>query len=310
MTSLPIFSIVVPTYRRPECLGSCLGALASLDYPRDRFEVIVVEDGHDALAPEWRTGARHPIEVTHLTQPHAGPATARNTGAARARGDYLAFTDDDCLPDAHWLRALADQVVRAPNHVLGGRTINALTDNPYSSATQLIVDYLYEWQADHWSAAFFTANNLAVPTNLFHAGGGFHPSFTLAGGEDREFCHRWARGGGGVTYAPEAIVRHVHPLAFKSFWGQHFVYGRGARSFHRLRARSGGGPSDRKSLSFYLKLVAYPLSQAKGVRRPLSLTTLVLLAQVATAAGYYRERLHPTTSRALSPIGQRSRDRV
>jgi len=48
MTALPTFSVVIPTYRRPERLVACLRSLAALDYPRDRFEVIVVDDGSGA----------------------------------------------------------------------------------------------------------------------------------------------------------------------------------------------------------------------------------------------------------------------
>jgi GT2 family glycosyltransferase len=290
MTSLPIFSIVVPTYRRPGSLAVCLETIAALDYPRDRFEVIVVQDGDDAEALGRMAEIHDRIDLTILTQAHAGPATARNTGAARARGSYLAFTDDDCRPEAGWLRALAARTVGAPNHAIGGHTINALPDNPYSSATQLLVDYLYEWHAAHRGAFFFASNNLAVPAELFRARGGFHQGFPLAAGEDREFCRRWARSGGALTYAPAAVVRHAHPLTLRTFWRQHFTYGRGALHFHRLRTRSRDERPDPTPLSFYLKLVAFPLARPE-VRRRLSLTVLLALAQTATVAGYWRERL-------------------
>jgi GT2 family glycosyltransferase len=240
MTPLPSFSIVIPTYRRPERLASCLRALAELDYPRDRFEVIVV--------------------------------------------------DDDCMPEAGWLRALAARAGPEADQVLGGRTVNALADNSYSSATQLLLDYLYEWHAEHGGAAFFASNNLAVPTALFRAHGGFDVRFPLAAGEDREFCHRWARAGGRLVYAPDAVVRHGHHLTLASFWRQHVNYGRGALRFHRLRARLDGGRGAGTPLSFYLRLVAYPMGRARGGRW-LTLTALLSLAQIATAAGYWRERL-------------------
>jgi GT2 family glycosyltransferase len=290
MTSLPTFSIVVPTYRRPKHLAACLEALAALDYPRDRFEVVVVHDGHDAEPPPAmaETGGR--IELTVLAQAHAGPASARNTGAARARGDYLAFTDDDCMPDAGWLRALAARIVEAPSAAIGGRTVNALSDNPYSTATQLLADFLSEWEATNRGAAFFASNNLAVPAELFRARGGFHGGFPLAAGEDREFCRRWASAGGSLTSAPAAVVRHAHPLTLRTFWRQHFTYGRGALHFHRLGARSGPTRPAPTPLSFYLSLVAAPLARP-DVRRKVSLTALLALSQAATVAGYWRERL-------------------
>jgi GT2 family glycosyltransferase len=289
MTPLPTFSIVVPTYRRPDRLSSCLESLGALDYPRDRFEVIVVDDSNRSTSrfgqmPE----GLNTINVTLLKQPHAGPAAARNTGAAQARGDYLAFTDDDCMPVTGWLRAIAMQILRTPDHAIAGRTINMLPGNLFSSATHLVTDFLQEWHAGHHPDPFFASCNLAVRAKAFRGLGGFNPGFTLAGGEDREFCHRWAMSGGRTTLVPEAVVRHVHPLTLRSFWRQHFRYGRGAFLFHRLRARSAG--SVRTPLSFYVALVTYPLRRANNPQR-LRLTALLVLAQAATAAGFSQERL-------------------
>src|SRR3712207_1403127 len=97
---LPFFSVIVPTYERPAQLAACLGALARLDCPAASFEVIVVDDG-SAAAPGRRLDEfRDLLDVRLLTQANAGPAAARNRGASEARGSFLAFTDDDCAPDA------------------------------------------------------------------------------------------------------------------------------------------------------------------------------------------------------------------
>src|SRR3990172_7747823 len=85
------------------------------------------------------------IDATCVRQRNAGPASARNTGAAQARGEFLAFTDDDCRPAPDWLRGLALRLTQSPDCVIGGRTTNALPDNPYSSASQLLIDYLYSY---------------------------------------------------------------------------------------------------------------------------------------------------------------------
>src|SRR5262245_35313420 len=96
--SRPFISVIIPTYERVGQLSVCLGALVAQDYPRDHFEVLVVDDG-SATSPEAGVDAfRDRLNVQFLTQRHAGPATARNFGAAHAKGDFLAFTDDDCVP--------------------------------------------------------------------------------------------------------------------------------------------------------------------------------------------------------------------
>lgn len=94
----PFFSIIIPTYNRPERLATCIQSLAHLDYSRDRFEVIVVDDGSPMPLEPVVAPFQNKFDVTLIKQPNAGPATARNTGAARASGQFLVFTDDDCMP--------------------------------------------------------------------------------------------------------------------------------------------------------------------------------------------------------------------
>src|SRR5436309_2951814 len=135
--SQPFFSIIIPTEARPKQLAACLESICCLEYPDDRFEVLVVDDG-SATPPETVVASfRDKIDVTLLTQPHAGPAAARNAGAQRARGTFLAFTDDDCMPKVDWLERFAARLVKTPDHLIGGRTLNALPDNPYSTASQI-----------------------------------------------------------------------------------------------------------------------------------------------------------------------------
>jgi glycosyltransferase involved in cell wall biosynthesis len=89
----PFISIIVPTYNRPAQLKTCLESIASLDYPADRFEVIVVDDGGETPLERVVSPFRVKIDLTLLSQPNSGPAVARNSGALRAKGKLLVFTD-------------------------------------------------------------------------------------------------------------------------------------------------------------------------------------------------------------------------
>lgn len=285
----PFFSIIVPTYARPKQLAACFESLARLDYPRERFEVIVVDDGSGTSPETVVAFFRDRLDITLLTQPHAGPASARNTSAAKAKGELLAFTDDDCTPAPDWLQALAARFATAPDHVIGGQTLNALPNNPYSTASQLLIDYLYAYYNGITSQArFLTSNNLALPTDRFHAIGGFDTTFTRAGAEDREFCDRWLHCGYRMTYAPEVLVYHAHGLAAHTFWQQHFNYGRGAFRFHQGRARRGPGSIRLEGLSFYLNILCYPFSQTTS-GRALLLAALLAVSQAANAVGFVWE---------------------
>jgi cellulose synthase/poly-beta-1,6-N-acetylglucosamine synthase-like glycosyltransferase len=282
----PFFSIVVPTFERPASLANCLQSLALLDYPRDRFEVIVVDDGSEAPPHATIAGLRCKIDVTLLTQPHAGPAAARNAGAAQARGTFLAFTDDDCRPAPNWLNTLSARFAAAPGSAVGGRTLNALSDNPYSSASQLLIDYLYSYyDADPGRARFLTSNNLAFPTEPFRSLGGFDVRWNHAGAEDRELCDRWRAAGHRMIYTPEVLVYHAHFLTLRTFWRQHFNYGRGAYLYHWSRAGRGKDRMKVEPLTFYLRLLDYPFRQPRHTPR-LTLLALLLVAQAANLTGF------------------------
>jgi GT2 family glycosyltransferase len=277
-----IFSIVIPTFRRPKQLRDCLDSVARLDYPHDVFEVLVVDDGSDA-PPEGVVSAFHgQLNIRLLNAEHGGPAAARNRGAAEAKGAYLAFTDDDCAPSPDWLRALAKHVAEVPKCLIGGQTINALADNPYSNASQTLTDYLYDYFAGA-TGYFFTSNNLCVSAELFRAMGGFDTSFPFSD-EDREFSDRWFQLGHRLVYAADAIVYHAHFLTFSSFCRQHFNYGRGAPHFRDVRTKRNGKELRVDPVKFYLKMLRYSFQRARN-NRALLTSILLALSQAAYAAG-------------------------
>jgi len=284
----PFFSVIVSTYQRVQPLRSCLRALSSQAYPHDRFEVIVVDDG-STTSPEPHVEAfEKQLNVRLLRQTHSGPAAARNHGAKHAKGTFLAFTDDDCAPSPIWLPTLAEGFATYPEAALGGRTINGLVDNAYSTTSQLVVDYLYTYcNSEPTYARFLASNNLAFPAKRFHAIGGFDASWKRAAGEDRELCDRWICNGFRMVFISEAVVEHFHSLTWRTFLRQHFNYGRGAFYFHKKRATRRGHPIRIERLSFYLRSLRYPFSQAQSCKALLA--TLILGAQAANAAGFFWE---------------------
>jgi glycosyltransferase involved in cell wall biosynthesis len=302
MYKMPDFSIVIPTYNRREPLETTLKGLVDLAFAPDRFEVIVADDGSARPVDRLLDAYKQKLTIRLFRQTNAGPATARNNGAMQARGQYLAFIDDDCIPAPDWLANLAVNFRATPEAMIGGHTINALSGNPYAAASQSLIDYIYQYNnADPEQARFFTSNNMAVPATGFQRLGGFDTSFPLAAGEDREFCERWRRHGLQMRYAAEVRVYHLHAMTLRSFWQQHFNYGRGAFHVHQRRLNqaqpeAGKGLFTPEPLSFYLKLMGYPLAQNRGAGAIQQLG-LVGISQLATAAGVWRERLGHSPAR-------------
>lgn len=281
----PLCSVVVPTHRRPDQLADCLEALGRLDYPRDRFEVIVVDDGGGLALDALRDRLCEGLQLRLVRQPRRGPAAARNAGARLARGELLAFTDDDCVPDPRWLRLLVRRFAERPDDAVGGFTANALRDNPYSTASQLIIDAGYAYyNGDSDAARFLTSNNLAVPRSGFLALGGFDASLLTS--EDRDLCERWTGSGRRMAYERRAVVWHVRRMTLRSFCAQHFAYGRGARCFHRRRPP--GSVRREFDLRHYLALARRPFRRDQG-NGAWSVALLLLVWQLANTAGFLFE---------------------
>jgi glycosyltransferase involved in cell wall biosynthesis len=285
----PVFSIIVPTYNRPTQLAACIAALARLDYPHDRFEVIIVDDG-SALLPDAVIAPFHNrLDISMLQQTNAGPGAARNMGASRARGRIFAFTDDDCTPHADWLQKLAIRYASTPDPVIiGGTVLNALPDNRYAMTSQLIVEVGYAYHnSDPDRARFFTANNLAIPADRFHELGGFDVTYGTTASEDRELCGRWQHHGYRMIYAPEVVVEHAHTLSWNTFCRQHFNYGRGAIRLQQARVRQGWrlfSPDPH----YYRILLQAPFARFP-VRQAVGLAALLFTSQAIMGGGMVSE---------------------
>jgi len=287
------FSIIVPTRNRPLQLRACLEALASLNYPGDRFEVIVVDDGSRASPDSVFDGVSTAVHGNLIRQAHAGPARARNAGAAQARGRTLAFLDDDCRPAPDWLGRLAAAFREKPGHLVAGRTVNVASRNVCSVAGHILSEAA-QGHVDRASGsmAFYASNNIAVPADDFQEVGGFDTSFPRPGGEDREFCLRWVLSGRSQSHAPEAVVFHSHSLKPAALWRQQFNYGRGACLFYRKKitlTTEGERPSLQFLGAFHCKL--WRLVRDEPVLRWIPLAVLVFVSQAAVATGYFWETI-------------------
>jgi GT2 family glycosyltransferase len=275
------FSIVVPTYNRTRQLTSCLESIARLEYPREKFEVIVVNDGGHEDIPA-RCGD---VPIVVVSQRNRGPAASRNTGVRHARGRFVAFIDDDCTVQHDWLERLGIATQRNPEAVIGGRTVNQLTRNVYAATSQSIIDYVYSYYDDSpGRPRFFASKNLTVRRDLFHEIGGFDETFRTA--EDREFCRRWIASGRNLIYDEAVTVVHAHDLSLASLHAQHFAYGRGALPYWK-KATQNDVRFHVEPLSFYGGMFAAPFrSRLPGA--PL-IAALTVSAQLANAAGFFYE---------------------
>lgn len=275
-----LISVILTTFGRPEQLRQALEGVAAAEAPEGGFEVVVVDDG----SPEpvdgivGRHAERMPVRL--IRRENGGCAKARNTGAAEARGRYVVFLDDDCTPPRDWLKRLKEGFSRHPGAMIGGRQENILEGNRFSATTQLLIDFLLE-TANRDPLAGTYLNNIALSRAAFESMGGFDPEFSKTA-EDREFCDRWVAEGRQIVYDQGLIVYHAHHLDWRSYWRQHYRYGKGAACRWRKNMT---GP---KRPGYYLQLLAYPFRRCPLPEAVVSLCLLVL-AQTATLWGFVRE---------------------
>lgn len=198
----PRFSVVVPTCRRNDALARCLNRLMAdrQEFPFDQFEVVVADDG------PVEDNAR--LLVTHtypwarwVAGPRRGPAANRNRGASQARGRWLAFTDDDCLPQPGWLSSFAKRLDSPGGdklRVLEGRT----TAGEGTPRGPRYTSPVNEYGGLMWSC------NFAVERRFFFELGGFDERFPFPHLEDVDLRLRLDDRQEPYPFVPEALVEH------------------------------------------------------------------------------------------------------
>jgi GT2 family glycosyltransferase len=204
-------SVVVPTYHRPALLERCLKALLAQRFEASRYEIIVADDESSpqvaALVERLacQTGKPAPaLRYLAVTGAH-GPAAARNTGWRHAAGPIIAFTDDDCLPTAGWLRA----------------GVAAMSDGAAGASGKLAIPCSerptdYERNAALLAHAEFVTANCFYRREALEAVGGFDERFPIAWREDSDLAFTLVEQGARLVFAPAAVV--IHPIRPRS-WG-------------------------------------------------------------------------------------------
>jgi glycosyltransferase involved in cell wall biosynthesis len=268
-------SVIVPTRDRPDALSACLAALTA--QTAADLEVIVVDDGSRRPADVAAVVARHP-PARLLPGAGNGPAAARNTGAAAARGEILCFTDDDCVPHADWAELLAAEIDGGAD-AAAGTTLSA--GGALADAAELIARAPARvGTREGGQLAFAPSNNLGCSKGVWDAVR-FDETYPSAAAEDRDWCARLAAAGHTLRLASEARVVHRQALTLRTFLQRQVRYGEGAYRFRRR----GSGSAQLEPPAFYTALVrdAFASGFAVGV--------LVAIAQLATAFGFARASL-------------------
>jgi glycosyltransferase involved in cell wall biosynthesis len=219
-----VLTLAICTYNRSDLLPRALDAVLAQTYPRDGFEILVVDNASTDATPNVVAGyTRRAPFVRYVREPRPGIAHARNRAATDARGKYLAFLDDDAWAEPNWL----DELVKP---LTGPDPAPACVVGP--------VQLVWEGRRPDWFPArhepllcqydmgsrpcllgrdgyFLTTNSLFHRETLLGLGGFLTNLGRVRGvpmgGEDNEICQRFVRSGNPVLYQPSALVYHPVP---------------------------------------------------------------------------------------------------
>ena len=202
----PSVSVVVATHDRPDRLRALIDSLERQTLDAGRFEIVIVDDGStdprmSQVLDDATDDGRPHVQVIRRKAAE-GPAVARNEGWRAARGELVAFTDDDCVATPEWLEHGLAHWERNRAAIVQGRTdpieAEAHRRTPFSRS-----------QVIHAEGPAYQTCNMFYPRELLERLEGFDESFPLPGGEDTDLAWRGKEAGAPVVFAPDAQVHHA-----------------------------------------------------------------------------------------------------
>lgn len=247
----PFVSVVIPTHNRPDRIQSCLRTLLALDYPN--YEIVVVDNapgGPETADYIQQTYANVP-QVRYVREDRVGGSWARNRGIAAARGEILAFADDDIVVDTHWLSAmvkafsLVDDVACVTGLLLPLEleTPAQFWIEEFGGFSKGFHQRIFDMKEYHpqtrlhpYSAGQFgTGACMAFTAAFLRSIGGFDialgPATAARGGEDLTLFFEAVIHGHRLVYEPAAIGYHPHHRTYESLQNQVYSYGVGIAAF-------------------------------------------------------------------------------
>jgi glycosyltransferase involved in cell wall biosynthesis len=234
-------SVIIPTHNNRRVLGRAIDALLGQTFPRDQFEIVIVDDGSTDGTEEMIERQRGPVAIQYLGQPQRGRAAARNVGARAARGRILLFLDSDFWGAP---RLLAEHHKHYPLDARGiavqgaSRTHPETLVTPFMRAREVFVE-VPPGPPGRLSLFRVSTRNLSLLKSDFMAAGGFDETFGGYGWEDIELAWRLRARGVRFSFAPGATGDHYQVQTLEGLRRKMREGGRSAVYFWEKHRRSG-----------------------------------------------------------------------
>jgi len=229
-------SIIIPAYNSIRTMKKCVESILALNYPAAEYEAIIVDDGSTDGTPAVLEKYKDNLNLKIIRLPNGGPSKARNIAIKQARGEFVAFTDSDCILDREWLNNLMkgfDTEGRVMG--VGGDQLSPVDEtefgtqlNDFLKLIGFISDYVKEYSGVKPAVMRETEHNptcnVIYRKEIFEKAGFF--SEDLWPGEDVELDYKIRKLGYTLIFNPAAIVFHYRPSGIKGFSKMMFRYGK------------------------------------------------------------------------------------
>jgi glycosyltransferase involved in cell wall biosynthesis len=236
------FSVIIPFYNAADTLGQCLKSFTKQIF--NDFELILVDNNsndHSNMIAARFAHSPHPFPVRLICETEAGPGSARNAGIAIAQGDWVVFTDADCIISSSWLGDYAQKTDHVDENIgaIAGSIHFTQPVNPVQACACLftlppIREEQTFHQLTHGTGGFPTAN-LAVRKSVLEEIGGFRNGKVY--GEDYHLCTKIYKAGYRIHAFTDAMLEHIHRDKLRPFLKQ--AYNIGYSHAYGLRNLSG-----------------------------------------------------------------------
>jgi GT2 family glycosyltransferase len=198
----PSLSVIIPHYQDLVRLDRCLEAVEAQSIGRRNFEIIVADNNSPVGPAAVEQCIRGRAQLVVVTNKGAG--MARNGGVRVAKGEILAFTDSDCIPEPDWLAEGLKCL--AHNDLVGGR-MAVLVDDAAAMTPEEAFERIFAFDNEYYvkKLGFTVTANLICPRTLFDNVGEFAGASVA---EDTQWCYRAKAAGYRIGYAPRSVVGH------------------------------------------------------------------------------------------------------
>ncbi|MFZ2633017.1 MAG: glycosyltransferase [Desulfosalsimonadaceae bacterium] len=250
MNRVPVISVVIPSYNSVQTIRKCLDSVInqSINLP---YEIIVVDSSEDETPEILETYAPR-VRYYHFSQKTI-PAIARNIGIDHAAGEYIAFTDSDCIVDGSWLREIM-QAHQSGYDVVCGSIINARPSNLISIAEYFLEFREFSVHSPKRESGFIPAGNFSIRASLMKRSGKF-PDIRTS--EDTFLAYNLLQQGKKILFEPRIKIQHINRNQLKPMLRNQYLLGMNSALIRRVLPLPGASLIKHPATALVIPLIRF-----------------------------------------------------